>query len=1137
MRLDPADRCRPGLRGLPRARRPSVVRGFDALERRSLLATLGITGGELRFASTVPATSNNLAVSVGAGSVYTVTDSGETITLDSALITLGWTVDGTGHVATGPRGNAFSSIAIDPVDGTDTVAIRSTDVPIVITPSGADTLTAILGNSGITRDVAGSVAISNPGGTTTIRVDDSADPTGAQIHLLAANSGGLLGILSGLTALPISYHADQPVTLQLLGGGGDDTLTVDFAAGNPLLVNGVRFDGGAGDNTLNLQNGSFATETQSANGPGAGSVGLNGRFLSFSNLKPVNDTVAATDFFFNLSGGLTTDVTDGPTVNGFATDQISSGDSPSTFELVNFANKANVFIEPPDGPTPLVFNLNAPTAASGLASLIWVGGSLNDVINLFASPAGVNTALNGGDGDDVFNVYAPGLGSGGTDFIDGGTGTNELNVNAGGRGVNASVQGQVAIGGAPTLVYTFIVAVNVINAADFPLTPIPRVVSAVEGIPLTGATVGSFTDADPSATVGLYTAGIDWGDGTPATIGTVVAQAGGGFSVLGSHTYARASTFPITIGVLDAPNTYFVQFDGTLVTVTDLGGSTTIHSTAVVASAPLTGQGVPVSGVEGVPLTAPVATFTSTNSEATAASYIAAIDWGDGMTPSAGTITLSGGVFTVTGSHLYENHGTYPVTVFVGSSFRPGVLATFTTTATIATDLVVRNTNDSGRGSLRYVIDAFDAGGVGGTIRFAIPGPGPFVIHLASPLSPIVVPALVDGTTQPGFAGSPIIEVDGAAAGAGDGLVLQAAGAGIRSLAIGGFTQGVGVAIQGPGGDFVLDSWIGTDLTGAAALPNFQGLLILGSSLNTIRGDVISGNLSAGVQILDDLNVTDPTVTFPAPPGHATGNLLEGNRIGTNAAGSGPLGNQQGVFINDASGNILRGNIISANRSIGVQILGNQATGNFVIGNAIGTDATGTARLGNSIGVFIFARPGNSVAANAIAFNTRAGVQVRRLADGPEVQGVTFLSDSSGNLTGAVLTFTNYLDRTRAQDPRNYTLTIPGRRFVPGTPIAIGQPVYNGVNRTVTLTFGRTIPAGAEIRLQVNGQRPIGLTDQDGNPLDGASTLPNRAGGSNFIAYYQRGVRINPTQAGAASAAGMIVRASDRRHPAGPATF
>ncbi len=1124
MRFYPAGRSGRGRRDLRRARHPAGSPFVEPLERRSLLATLGVVASQLQFVSTTPGTSNNVSVGVGAGGAYIVGDSAETITLDATLRGLGWTLDPTGHVAQGLRGTAFNSASIDPVDGIDQVAILSIDVPVVIAPSVGDTLSVTLGNAGNAQGLNGGVTVANPNGSTTIAVDDSADATGRSGLLNAVGGANLEGMLTGLTPQPVVFQADDQVTFDITAGIGDDTLTADFGAGDPVPTNGLNFDGGKGNNTLNLRNGTFDTETHFAEGPGAGSISLGGRSLSFQDLRPVNDTVAATNFVFVPPvNSQTTELLDGPIINAFPTDVIVSGDTPAAFEQVRFANKTNVTINSAPSGTTQVFDLNAPDPAAGLTTLTHVTAASTltppTVANLFATPAGVTTVINGTNDNITVTAFGPGIGAGGGVSVLGGGGASQISVNAGGRAVDVSKQGQIAIAGTPGLSYTNVPQIAVGNAGNFPLTPAPQQVAATKGVPLTNTPVGGFSDADPTARLGLYSATIDWGDGSTATAGAVVARGAGSFGVVGSHTYLQAGNFPVTIAVADAPNTNVTTFPGVTITVNDAGGTLNVASTAVVSESTLTGRGLPVSGVEGFALAAPVAAFVDSNPFATPASYVAQIDWGDGTAPSAGTITQANGIFFVNGTHLYENHGTYPVTVVVSDAVPDRVtglrrvLANFTTTSTIAIDLVVRNTNDSGRSSLRYVIDAFDALGLGGTIPFDIPGPGPYVIHLASPLDPLTVPAVIDASTQPGFAGSPIVEVDGSAAGPGDGIVLQSPSgrAGVRSLAVGGFSQGVGIAIEGAGGDVVQDSWIGTDLTGAAALPNYQGVLILGSSFNTLFDDVISGNLSAGVQILDTLNVSDPAVTFPTTPAHSTSNVIAGNRIGTNAAGTGPLGNQQGVFINDAAMNLLRGNVISANRSIGVQLLGALATGNAVIGNAIGTDGTRTIRLGNSVGVYLYAGPGNSVASNVFAFNMRGNVQVRPLAAGPEVQGVTFATDASGDLTGAVLTFTNYLDRARAQSPRNYSLSIPGPRFVPGTPIAIGQPVYNNVGRTVTIAFAQPVPAATEIRLQVFGRLPTGLTDSGGDPLDGASTLPARAGGSDFIAFYRRGVQINPT--------------------------
>ena len=78
----------------------------------------------------------------------------------------------------------------------------------------------------------------------------------------------------------------------------------------------------------------------------------------------------------------------------------------------------------------------------------------------------------------------------------------------------------------------------------------------------------------------------------------------------------------------------------------------------------------------------------------------------------------------------------------------------------------VTSTADSGAGSLREAIDYVDAHGGATTIAFAI-GTGQQTIDVLSPLPAITAPVTIDGTTQPGYSGTPLIELDGAGAGTG----------------------------------------------------------------------------------------------------------------------------------------------------------------------------------------------------------------------------------------------------------------------------------------------------------------------------------------------------------------------------------
>ena len=102
-----------------------------------------------------------------------------------------------------------------------------------------------------------------------------------------------------------------------------------------------------------------------------------------------------------------------------------------------------------------------------------------------------------------------------------------------------------------------------------------------------------------------------------------------------------------------------------------------------------------------------------------------------------------------------------------------------------------------------------------------------------------------------------------------------------------------------------------------------------------------------------------------------TGNKIQGNYIGTNAAGTGALANNDGVFITGtATGNFIgtdgngvtdsgEGNVISGNASAGVLII--SADGNRIAGNLIGLNAAGTAAVANPDGVAIFGATGNVI--------------------------------------------------------------------------------------------------------------------------------------------------------------------------------
>ena len=181
--------------------------------------------------------------------------------------------------------------------------------------------------------------------------------------------------------------------------------------------------------------------------------------------------------------------------------------------------------------------------------------------------------------------------------------------------------------------------------------------------------------------------------------------------------------------------------------------------------------------------------------------------------------------------------------------------------------------------------------------------------------------------------------------------------------------------------------------------------------------NVISGNASVGVVV----------------QGGSTRTLIQGDRIGTDLAGSKAIGNGiAGILISDAPGNMVGpGDVVSGNGTIsqgaGIWIEGPAATGNQVFGDAIGTDASGESPLGNTIiGVLINDAPNNTIggiAPNVISGNTQIGVMIsgtgstgnlvvgnmigtntegtRKIGNGSSTDGAgVYIDDAPGNSIG-----------------------------------------------------------------------------------------------------------------------------------------
>jgi hypothetical protein len=364
-----------------------------------------------------------------------------------------------------------------------------------------------------------------------------------------------------------------------------------------------------------------------------------------------------------------------------------------------------------------------------------------------------------------------------------------------------------------------------------------------------------------------------------------------------------------------------------------------------------------------------------------------------------------------------------PAALFLAAVF---VLLATAAPARAAT-YTVTSADDSGSGTLREALTLANADTAGAphTIAFALAST-PAVIQLVTPLPYVQVAVTIDGTTQPGYGGTPLVAVDGTGGTATraffvTGVSATIAGLELRhfsdyavvfsssvscvirachvhhnsrgvwvyesSVTVGGaapsdrnlISENVGAGVSASGtcnGTAIRGNYIGTNAAGTAAAPNGVGVEMDASTTGAYvgPGNLISGNTGAGVE-----GAVGSTFT------------VAGNLIGTNALGTAAIPNAIGV--NAGLGTVYVGGNSAATRNVisgnvtGVYLGGNQGR---VVGNYIGTDPTGTLAIPNGTGVTVQgsnAIIGGSGAGlgNVISGNTGAGIEIGAFATNASV--------------------------------------------------------------------------------------------------------------------------------------------------------
>ncbi len=449
--------------------------------------------------------------------------------------------------------------------------------------------------------------------------------------------------------------------------------------------------------------------------------------------------------------------------------------------------------------------------------------------------------------------------------------------------------------------------------------------------------------------------------------------------------------------------------------------------------------------------------------------------------------------------------------------------------------------------TLRGAIQSANLNAGADEIVFDIPNPNgdAQTIVLQSELPIVGGPTTLDATTQPGFNGSPIVEIDGSnLVSATDGIKLRTSDSVVRGFVIndlphadlgdtGSFVGGNAITIETLVGqtrhnnNFIENNFLGTDVTGTSDEGNAStGVLIFDGDSNTIGGtldearNVISGNgdqdeIGAGISVVNGMQ-----------------NQFKGNYIGINADGDEKLGNSYGFdltgFLNTVGGdeagaeNTISGNgeIISTPfgdrcRGIGLGIVillnsDNQNLTQFSVikGNRFGTDPSGTTPLGNcSWGISTVPLTQTQVGSNTetgrnvISDNGFNAVNCSNRLGIPILGGFCIVS---GNNIGTDITGTVAManDRRNQADILIFAFSVVTADAEPGGFASVGAPGQATAGGPCTgfcnLISGNNNPdTFQDAAIGMSGFGSMGtFNSYIGTNLAGTAALPNYSAGS-----------------------------------------
>ena len=430
-------------------------------------------------------------------------------------------------------------------------------------------------------------------------------------------------------------------------------------------------------------------------------------------------------------------------------------------------------------------------------------------------------------------------------------------------------------------------------------------------------------------------------------------------------------------------------------------------------------------------------------------------------------------------------------------------------------DAALNGVCDVGGGvcTLRAAIQESNFGGVGNTITFNItPLGGVKTIPVNSTglggLPPITRAVTINGYTQGvatpnslavGNNAVLLIELNGAATLAGvNGLSITAPTT-VRGLVINRFA-GYGIQVGGGGaGSVIAGNFVGTNTLGTLASANNRDGAGFEAGIGlTVGGVTIGGTAPADRNLVSgqNLNFSRGIELY-----NSSGNTIQGNYVGTNAAGTARLDNVgAGIGIDGDPGvgsdnNLIggavagAGNLCSGGGTEGIYV-SVDSNGNTIQGNVIGRRADGTLPIANLAEGIKIQSPGNIVGGdtpakgNLISGNGTTGVRIENnVATGNAVLGNRIYGNGALgiDLAGDGVTNNDALDSDIGPNNR------------------LNFPVIGGVSvvgTSLVVSFSLDVPAGSYRVEFFRNPSGVDVPNGEGEIFAGFTNVTHGGGGS-----------------------------------------